>query len=336
MVAAVVAAVLGASSPPALRAQVPSSTSTSTPPTSVTTTVRPTSSSSTSSSTTPPSAPELSTSTSSGVPDASRSTPPAAEPTVAAPTVVAPTGDDPPPGASATSISDEAVAAFLGSLQRTPASSTQALLDALRPLQDLGVSAHDAAMLGMGRFPVAGEAFFRDDFLEYRAGPPVHGHQGNDIWAVFDAPVRSPADGVIRFEEGGLGGKAAYVTEPDGTFYYLAHLNGFAPGLESGSPVTTGQLIAFNGDSGNAKGGAPHVHFEIHPRGGPAVNPKPILEQWLADALAGVPALLRRYLPTGTGNRPVAAVGMARHFDGGLLSSRPIEEPDLGRARPGR
>ncbi len=184
-------------------------------------------------------------------------------------------------------------------------------------------------MRGMGRFPVAGEAYFRDDFLEFRAGPPAHGHQGTDIWAGFDAPVRSPADGVIRFEEGGLGGLAAYVTEPDGTFYYLAHLNGYAPGLRSGMPVTTGQLIAYNGDSGNAKGGPPHVHFEIHPGGGGAVNPKPILDRWLADALAAARGLVASYLPTSAGGRPVTAVGMARHFDGGLLMTG-----TRGRAHP--
>jgi murein DD-endopeptidase MepM/ murein hydrolase activator NlpD len=336
-----VAALLGASAAGPVSAQVPTSSSSTTPtsvvPTSApVTTLPPT--------TTPPTTTSTSSSTSTVAPSSTSSSAPTtstSEPTTTTSSTVPPTGDDPPPGGSGVSVSDSEVAAFLDSMERTPASSTGPLLDALRPLLDLGLSADEVVKQGMGRFPVGGEAYYRDDFLEFRAGPPVHGHQGNDIWAAFDAPVRSPADGVVRFEEGGLGGKGAFVTEPDGTFYYLAHLNGYAPELTSGMRVTTGQVIAFNGDSGNAKGGPPHVHFEIHPRGGPAVNPKPILDQWLADAIAAVPALLASYLPTSAGNRPVSAVGMARHFDGGLLASRPrglpttpetdvdVDEPEL-------
>jgi len=114
------------------------------------------------------------------------------------------------------------------------------------------------------------------------------------------------------------GGNAAYVTETDGTWYYMAHLDSFVAGLSSGTTVHTGQLVGYTGDTGNAKGGAPHVHFEIHPKGGAAVDPKPILDQWLADALAGVPALLAPYQEEGT--RPLTAVGLARHFDQGMLS----------------
>jgi hypothetical protein len=208
------------------------------------------------------------------------------------------------------------VSSILGNLAKTASSSTDELLAALRPLQDYGFTAQEAMMMGMGRFPVAGEAYFSDD---PRFTPEPHFHQGNDIFAAFDTPVRSPADGVLQYSVEPLaGGNAAYVTTPDGTWYYMAHLNSFAPGLSSGMSVRQGQLVGFTGDTGNAKGGAPHVHFEVHPRGGAAVNPKPILDQWLADALAAVPALLAPYQQDGT--RPITAVGLARHFDQGMLS----------------
>lgn len=242
---------------------------------------------------------------------------------------------------AASSLSNDTVASILDSMARSSPSSTDALLAALRPLQDYGISAIDAAMMGMGRFPVGGAAYYRDDFGDHRDGPPVHPHAGNDIFAAFDTPVRAPAEGRVEFADSGLGGKSATVTEPDGTYYYMAHLNGFAPDLASGSLVKAGQLVGFNGDSGNARGGAPHVHFEIHPKGGAAVNPKPILDQWLADALAAVPTLLAPYSRTiqqgGESSRPIIAVGLARHMERGMLDgpsrlmSRP---PDADPAAP--
>jgi hypothetical protein len=140
-------------------------------------------------------------------------------------------------------------------------------------------------------------ANWTDDWLDDRAGPPPHFHQGNDLFAAFDVPVRAPADGIVRFEDGGLGGKGAFVTTPDGTYYYMAHLNAFAKDLPNGAAVTQGQIVGYNGDSGNAKGGAPHVHFEIHPRGGAAVDPKPILDAWVAEATAKVPELITSFQP---------------------------------------
>ena len=198
--------------------------------------------------------------------------------------------------------------------------STTALLEALRPLYDLGLSADEVVAKGFGRFPLGGQAVFRDDFGEYRIGPPEHPHGGTDIFAPFNTPVRAPAAGVVTFAQEGLGGKAAYVTEPDGTWYYLAHLNGFAPGLVPGSTVVVGQVIGFNGDSGNAKGGPPHVHFEVHPKGGAGVNPKPLLDRWLEEAIAGVPELLA---PFRQASRPLAAIGVARAFDRRLRAEPP-------------
>ena len=208
---------------------------------------------------------------------------------------------------------------LINSVRRSGGRSTAPLLDALRPMQDLGLTAEEAAIAGFGHFPVAGMADYSDDWWQARFGPPFHLHEGTDIFGARGTPVRAPFDGVVRFEDGGLGGKGAYVTTPDGTYYYMAHLEGFAKKLSNGSKVKQGEVIAYLGDSGNARGGTPHVHFEIHPRGGAAVNPKPILDAWLNEAINNAASLLAAN-SVGV-SRAVTGAGVLRRFDGTQASS---------------
>jgi murein DD-endopeptidase MepM/ murein hydrolase activator NlpD len=244
-----------------------------------------------------------------------------APPTTAAP---APAGAAPKPGTPGAPASTSTTLApnvipkeyipHLNSVNRTGARSTKPLLDALRPMQDLGLTVQEAALAGFGHFPVAGMADYHDDWWEPRFGPPFHLHQGTDIFGARGTPVRAPYAGVVRFEDGGLGGKGAYVTQPDGTFYYMAHLDGFAKNLSNGKAVKQGDVVGYLGDSGNALGGSPHVHFEIHPRGGGAVNPKPILDGWLNEAINNASALLAAN-SIGV-SRAVTGAGVLRRFDG--------------------
>lgn len=99
-------------------------------------------------------------------------------------------------------------------------------------------------------------------------------HKGTDVMGPHGANVYAFTNGrVQRFSSGGLGGIGLYLWGDDGVQYYYAHLQGYAPGVYPGTRVEAGQLIAYNGNSGNARGGAAHVHFEVHPGGGGPVNP---------------------------------------------------------------
>lgn len=122
-------------------------------------------------------------------------------------------------------------------------------------------------------FPVDAENSYIDDFGAPRGQGP---HEGTDILAARGAPVlavdAAVVDRLTRTERG-LGGIYVWLRRADGTEYYYAHLDSIEPGLEEGTSVTAGQRIGRNGNSGDARYGATHVHFEIHPRGGEPIDP---------------------------------------------------------------
>jgi murein DD-endopeptidase MepM/ murein hydrolase activator NlpD len=130
-------------------------------------------------------------------------------------------------------------------------------------------------------FPVGDPHSFGDSFGAPRmmGSEYEHAHQGTDIMAPFDTPLLACERGIVT-EMGTdvLGGTKLWLKGESGTYYYYAHLSAFAGGLEVGEVVEAGELVGLVGDTGNAKGGAPHLHFEIHPDGGMAVNPYPLLK----------------------------------------------------------
>ena len=216
---------------------------------------------------------------------------------------------------------------LINSVKRSKPNNTAALLTALKPLLNVGLTQDQAVQIGFGRFPVGGQANFSDDWWTPRFTPVFHLHQGTDIFAAQGTPVRAPFDGVLRQSNEAVGGMSDYVTTPDGTFFYMAHLSAFVDGQKTGQRVKAGDVVGFVGATGDAAGGAPHCHFEIHPKGGAATDPKPYLDVWLNQDLANVPSLLAAYL----GNRPAALLATAltrRSADGAdSLFSAPLMPP---------
>jgi len=135
-------------------------------------------------------------------------------------------------------------------------------------------------------FPVVGPARYFSDFGTPRSQGP---HQGNDIMSVRWTPAVAVESGTVEFDSGGWG-CMLNLRGDSGTNYTYIHLNNdltmkndnrgkcvpgvaFAKGLKSGQRVELGQHIAYVGDSGDADGIQPHLHFERHPGGGAATNP---------------------------------------------------------------
>lgn len=124
-------------------------------------------------------------------------------------------------------------------------------------------------------FPVAGTSTkYSDDFGAPRSGGRTH--QGNDLFDAIDKPLLAVDDGLVHFGTDPLGGNIATLKSPDGTRYYFAHLNGWAG--DNDRQVQAGDVIGYLGKTGNAAGTPSHLHFEVHPDGGDAINPFPLLQ----------------------------------------------------------
>jgi hypothetical protein len=143
-------------------------------------------------------------------------------------------------------------------------------------------------------FPVVSTTSYTDDFGDPRPGGT---HQGIDILAVRHAPAVAAEAGTVEFwTTSANAGCMLYLHGESGTTYLYIHLNNdltshndnrgtciagtsYAPGLRNGARVNAGELVGFVGDSGDANGIHPHLHFEVHPGGGAAVDPYPYLRK---------------------------------------------------------
>ena len=156
-------------------------------------------------------------------------------------------------------------------------------------------------------YPIKAEPSYSCSFGAPRSGGRTH--QGEDIFVPKGTPLVATVSGFISEGNFGLSSLAGYrlwIVGVDGNSYFYAHLNNdtpgtddgaggegtaYAPGIGPGSWVEAGQVIAYAGDSGNAEGTPPHLHFEIHPDGGGAVCTVPSLDKaatpWRLESLLG-------------------------------------------------
>jgi murein DD-endopeptidase MepM/ murein hydrolase activator NlpD len=182
---------------------------------------------------------------------------------------------------------------------RTQRADLQRSLDALAPLNDelqkkltLASAAFDKvrsavatdprgsdAETGASRCPVDGFVVFRDDFGEPRGEDRVH--EGIDMPAVEGTPVVAVVPGFLIHDIGELGGNGAWLVGFDGVAYYYAHFSRYEG---DGGFVDAGQRIGYVGQTGHATG--PHLHFEVHPGQGPAIDAYPLLLVLCAEETA--------------------------------------------------
>ena len=134
----------------------------------------------------------------------------------------------------------------------------------------LGVIAPPAVQLAV--FPVQGPCSFSNTWHAPRGdrkhlGVDIIANEGNLIYAVADGTITR----VYNAATSKLAGNGVRLTTADGTYFFYGHFQRVADGITVGTQVKAGQVIGYNGKTGNTS--TPHLHFEIHPQGGPAIDP---------------------------------------------------------------
>ncbi|HYN32963.1 MAG TPA: peptidoglycan DD-metalloendopeptidase family protein [Ilumatobacteraceae bacterium] len=116
--------------------------------------------------------------------------------------------------------------------------------------------------------PIAGPRAFGDTWGAARSGG--RSHEGVDMMSPAGTPLVAVESGSVQFKTTSLGGNSVWLNGGSGTRYFYAHLSAWEGSSRS---VSQGEVIGYVGATGNTS--TNHLHFEVHPGGGRAVNPYP-------------------------------------------------------------
>lgn len=139
----------------------------------------------------------------------------------------------------------------------------------------LGLVAAPAVSISV--FPVQGLCSYENTWHAPRGTDRLH--LGVDILATEGNLLYAVADGTITklYTVGTdkLAGNGVRLTMADGTYFFYGHMQKIADGITIGAKVKAGHVVGYLGKTGATN--TPHLHIEVHPLGGAAIDPTPVM-----------------------------------------------------------
>jgi hypothetical protein len=192
-------------------------------------------------------------------------------------------------------------------------------------------------------FPVAGPVSMSDTYLTCRSGC-ARKHMGQDLMGVKMTPLVATFNGTVsslKRETSPGSGNYLVINGDNGWSAFYLHVNNDTPGtddgrgtaqwafpkgIEVGTRVMAGQLVAWRGDSGNAESTGPHLHFELRKGagwGGTVYNAYPSLvaARRLSVPLPSGPHPDRSLLKSSTGAIFMTDGALKRPVSAGVLAA---------------
>jgi len=134
-----------------------------------------------------------------------------------------------------------------------------------------------APTISISVFPVQGVCSYENTWHAPRGTNRIHlgvdiiAKEGNLLYAVADGTITK----MYSTATDKLAGNGVRLTRADGTYFFYGHMLRVADGIGIGVKVKAGQVIGYVGKTGDTT--TPHLHWEVHPFGGEAIDPTPVV-----------------------------------------------------------